>query len=102
MNILESENKTISDFSGASNVMNLALAEEGTAIQNFKANQVEQNTEQKPFEQIIKNTSQEKITLTRNSKGYTWEIAAHADTLAECIDMVIAADQRLKDRFGGN
>jgi hypothetical protein len=51
--------------------------------------------------QTVKNVSQDKVTLTKNTKGYSWEISAHADSLNECIDQVIAADKRLKDLYGG-
>lgn len=53
-------------------------------------------------ETVVKNTSQCSVTLTKNSKGYQWEVKAHADTMAQAIDLAISADERLKLKFGGS
>jgi hypothetical protein len=50
--------------------------------------------------QVIK-TVGSKVSVTKNTKGYTWEITAHADNMNDAIDQVIAADIRLKIQFGG-
>lgn len=60
-----------------------------------------ENSQAGPQEQIIRNVSQAKVTITKNSKGYNWEISAYADTINESIDLAIAADKRLKNQFGG-
>jgi hypothetical protein len=50
--------------------------------------------------QVIKNVGQAKIALTKNTKGYSWEITSYADSMNDAIDQAIAADQRLKIQFG--
>lgn len=50
--------------------------------------------------QVIKNVGQAKIALTKNKKGYSWEITSYADSMNDAIDQAIAADQRLKIQFG--
>lgn len=52
-------------------------------------------------EQVIRNISQDGVVLTKNSKGYQWEITARGDNLNEIIDKVIVADERLKTKFFG-
>ena len=52
------------------------------------------------YEQVIKNVSQARVNLTKNTKGYNWEVSAYADNLNDAIDQVIAADQRLRLQFG--
>jgi len=49
---------------------------------------------------VIKNVGQAKISLTKNTKGYSWEITSYADNMKDAIDQAIAADQRLKIQFG--
>lgn len=49
--------------------------------------------------QVIKNVGQAKISLTKNTKGYSWEITSYADNMKDAIDQAIAADQRLKTQF---
>ncbi|AKB37386.1 hypothetical protein MSSAC_2796 [Methanosarcina siciliae C2J] len=51
--------------------------------------------------QVIKNVSQAKVSLTKNTKGYNWEVTAYADNINDAIDQAIAADQRLRNQFGG-
>lgn len=53
------------------------------------------------FETIVKNVSQCSVNLTKNTKGYGWEIKAYADTMNKAIDLAIAADQRLRTQYGG-
>lgn len=52
------------------------------------------------YEQVIKNVSQAKVNLTKNTKGYNWVVSAYADNLNDAIDQAIAADQRLRLQFG--
>ena len=54
-----------------------------------------------PEQMQIMKTVGAKVSLTKNSKGYTWEITSHKDTMAAAIEEVIAADMRLKTQFGG-
>lgn len=53
------------------------------------------------FETVVKNVSQCSVNLTKNTKGYGWEIKAYADSMNKAIDMAIAADLRLRTQFGG-
>lgn len=53
------------------------------------------------IETVVKNVSQCSVTLSKNSKGYGWEIKAYADNMNDAIDRAIAADMRLKTQFRG-
>ncbi len=46
--------------------------------------------------QEVRVINQPSVALTKNTKGYNWEIKAYADSLSEAVDLVIAADNRLK------
>ncbi|AKB35593.1 hypothetical protein MSSAC_1003 [Methanosarcina siciliae C2J] len=51
--------------------------------------------------QIIKNVTQDRVEIIRNSKGYNWEISVHDDDVFRAIDRAIIADQRLRTQFRG-
>lgn len=53
------------------------------------------------IETVVKNVSQSSVTLTKNTKGYGWEVKVYADTMNAAIDQAIAADHRLRTQFGG-
>lgn len=57
--------------------------------------------EKKVIESVVKNISQCSVVLTKNSKGYGWEIKAYDDTMNGAIDRALAADMRLKTAVGG-
>jgi uncharacterized protein YjhX (UPF0386 family) len=40
------------------------------------------------------------ITLTRNSKGYTWEVSVHAESVGFALQRVEDAEQELKAKYG--
>ncbi|AAM07185.1 TPA: hypothetical protein HA338_06230 [Methanosarcina acetivorans] len=52
--------------------------------------------------QIIKNVTQDRVEIIRNSKGYNWEISVHDDDVFRAIDRAIIADLRLRTQFGGD
>jgi hypothetical protein len=49
--------------------------------------------------QEVRVINQPSITLTKNTKGYNWEIKAYAETISAAVDLVIAADNRLKAMY---
>lgn len=53
-----------------------------------------------PITQELKIINQPSITLTKNTKGYNWEIKVYATTVLEALDIIIAADMRLKTQYG--
>jgi len=63
---------------------------------------IDNNQEFDPSQvQIIKNVGQDKVEITKNTKGYNWVIVSYSDNMNEAIDKAIAADLRLKAQFGG-
>ena len=40
------------------------------------------------------------VTLTKNTKGYQWEISVHADGGAHAVAEIVQIDTDLKARFG--
>lgn len=50
--------------------------------------------------QELKIINQPSITLTKNTKGYNWEIKVYAPTVLEALDIIIAADIRLNNQYG--
>jgi hypothetical protein len=51
-------------------------------------------------QQEIRVINQPSVTLTKNTKGFNWEIKAYADNLNAAIDQVMAANIRLKTMYG--
>jgi hypothetical protein len=51
-------------------------------------------------QQEIRVINQPSVALTKNTKGYNWEIKAYADNLNAAIDQVMAANIRLKNMYG--
>lgn len=45
-------------------------------------------------------TSKYKIKLTRNTKGYNWEISSHSDDMIEVTKDVATIDRWLREKFG--
>lgn len=41
------------------------------------------------------------ITLTKNTKGYQWEISIHSEYLGATIDSIGEADAEMRRKFGG-
>jgi hypothetical protein len=41
------------------------------------------------------------ITLTKNTKGYQWEISVHEKNLESALTTVDIADAELKHKYGG-
>ena len=41
------------------------------------------------------------LTLTRNSKGYGWEVSVHAATLEQAFSQLEQADAQIKAKYGG-
>lgn len=57
--------------------------------------------EQQPVEyqgEVV--TSKYKIKLTRNTKGYNWEISSHSDDMIEVTKDVATIDRWLREKFG--
>lgn len=57
--------------------------------------------EQQPVEyqgEVV--TSRYKIKLTRNTKGYNWEISSHSDDMIEVTKDVATIDRWLREKFG--
>lgn len=50
--------------------------------------------------QIIKNVTQCGVKVTRNTKGYNWEISVHEDDIGLAIDKAIAANDKLQKLLG--
>jgi hypothetical protein len=72
-----------------------------TFILNKMADRVQALEQAGPQEQIIRNISQDGITITKNAKGaYQWEIVARAADLSEAIDKALRADKRLRVELG--
>jgi hypothetical protein len=57
-------------------------------------------SEPSSLEQIIKNVTQDGVKIIKNTKGYSWEISVHSDSIFTAIDKAIVADTRLKLKFG--
>lgn len=49
---------------------------------------------------LIKMGEPYKITLTKNTKGYGWEITVHAETLEKAISMIDTANNLMKADYG--
>ena len=41
------------------------------------------------------------ITLTKNAKGYNWEVSVHGESVGDTIYKVEQAERELKDKYGG-
>jgi len=52
------------------------------------------------IEQVVKNVTQAGCKITKNTKGYNWEISAHEDDIGLAVDKCIAADKKLRDLLG--
>ena len=42
------------------------------------------------------------LTLTKNTKGYQWEISVSTDTLDNALATINAADDQLKAKYGAS
>lgn len=60
----------------------------------------ESGCENEIIEQVIKNVTQDSVKITKNTKGYNWEVSVHGDDVVEALEKAIVIDQRLRDRFG--
>lgn len=72
-----------------------------TFILNKMADRVQALEQAGPQEQVIRNISQDGITITKNAKGaYQWEIVSRASDMAEAIDKALRADRKLREELG--
>ena len=55
---------------------------------------------EKPIEQVIKNITQDGVKLTKNTKGYSWEVSVHEDDIAKALEKAILADRRIRELLG--
>ncbi len=50
--------------------------------------------------QIVKNVTQDGVKITKNTKGYNWEVSVHADSIFTAIDRALEANDRLQKKLG--
>jgi predicted peroxiredoxin len=60
-------------------------------------NKMDLDDSEKPIEQLIKNVTQDGVKLTKNTKGYSWEISVHEDNIAKALEKAILADKRIRE-----
>ena len=48
----------------------------------------------------IFNKSQCSVSLSKNSKGYTWDIKAYADTMEQAHEIIKSENARLLSEYG--
>lgn len=57
------------------------------------------------IERLIQSRLQPKpyhITLTKNTKGYGWEVSVHGDNPDEAFNLVGDIDERLRKQYGSS